>query len=34
MKFLVDEQLPKLLAEWINTKGFDAIHVATLGTNC
>lgn len=33
MKFLVDEQLPKLLAEWINTKGFDAIHVATLGTN-
>ena len=33
MKFLVDEQLPKLLADWINSKGFDAIHVATLGTD-
>ncbi|MCA0230210.1 MAG: DUF5615 family PIN-like protein [Bacteroidetes bacterium] len=33
MKFLVDEQLPKLLADWINSKGFDAIHVDTLGTD-
>lgn len=32
MRFLVDEQLPKLFAEWIINKGFDAIHVATLGT--
>jgi predicted nuclease of predicted toxin-antitoxin system len=32
MKFLVDEQLPALLADWIISKGYDAIHVFTLGT--
>jgi len=32
MKFLVDEQLPGLLAEWLQSKGYDAIHVATLLT--
>lgn len=32
MKFLVDEQLPGLLAEWLQSKGHDAIHVATLFT--
>jgi predicted nuclease of predicted toxin-antitoxin system len=32
MKFLVDEQLPQLLSEWIVSKGFDSIHVCTLGT--
>jgi len=26
MKFLVDAQLPPTLAEWLKTKGFDAIH--------
>ena len=30
MKFLVDEQLPALLAEWLCSKGHDAIHVASL----
>lgn len=33
MRFLIDEQLPKLLEEWIINKGFDATHVATPGTN-
>ena len=26
MKFIVDEQLPKKLASWLQTKGHDAIH--------
>jgi predicted nuclease of predicted toxin-antitoxin system len=33
MKFLVDEQLPPLLADWIISKGFDAAHVFSLGTD-
>ena len=32
MKFFVDEQLPVLLADWIQTKGFDAEHVTSLLT--
>ncbi|GAB3557849.1 DUF5615 family PIN-like protein [Spirosoma fluminis] len=30
MKFLVDEQLPFMLADWLQAKGHDAIHVTTL----
>ena len=30
MKFLVDEQLPYLLADWLQAKGHDAIHVSAL----
>ena len=33
MKFLIDEQLPYLLVEWLQSKGYDAIHVSTLLTN-
>lgn len=33
MKFLVDEQLPALLAEWLCSKGHEAIHVSALLTN-
>lgn len=33
MMFLVDEQLPALLAEWLCTKGHDAVHVSALLTN-
>lgn len=33
MKFLVDEQLPYLLADWLQEKGYDAIHVTSLLTN-
>ncbi len=33
MKFLVDEQLPQLLADWLVEKGHDAIHVSSLLTN-
>ena len=32
MKFLVDEQLPQLLSEWIISKGYDSIRVSSLGT--
>ena len=30
MKFLVDAQLPRLIARWLNTAGFDAIHTLDL----
>ncbi len=30
MKFLVDAQLPHRLADWLNTKGFDAVHTLDL----
>ena len=33
MKFLIDEQLPVLLADWISSKGFDVVHALTLSTN-
>ncbi|MBC7571454.1 MAG: DUF5615 family PIN-like protein [Spirosoma sp.] len=33
MKFLVDEQLPVLLAEWLQSKGYDAVHVSSLLAN-
>ncbi|MBD2705124.1 DUF5615 family PIN-like protein [Spirosoma sp. BT702] len=33
MKFLIDEQLPYLLAEWLQMKGHDAVHVSALQTN-
>ncbi|GAB4027078.1 DUF5615 family PIN-like protein [Spirosoma koreense] len=33
MKFLVDEQLPYLLAEWLISKGHDAVHVSSLLTD-
>lgn len=33
MRFLVDEQLPQLLADWLVEKGHDAIHVSALLTN-
>lgn len=33
MNFLVDEQLPYLLADWLQSKGHNAIHVTTLLTN-
>ncbi|MFD2574501.1 DUF5615 family PIN-like protein [Spirosoma soli] len=33
MRFLVDEQLPYLLADWLQEKGQDAVHVTTLLTN-
>nr|WP_177225850.1 DUF5615 family PIN-like protein [Arsenicibacter rosenii] len=32
MKFIIDEQLPFLLAEWLQSKGYDAIHVSSLST--
>lgn len=30
MKFLVDAQLPKRLAEWLNEAGHDTVHTADL----
>ena len=30
MKFLVDAQLPQLLAMWLKNRGFDAIHTLEL----
>ena len=33
MKFLIDEQLPYLLADWLQDKGHDAVHVTSLLTN-
>jgi predicted nuclease of predicted toxin-antitoxin system len=33
MKFLIDEQLPAILADWLSSKGFDAVHALTLSTN-
>ncbi|WP_420148134.1 DUF5615 family PIN-like protein [Spirosoma sp.] len=33
MKFLVDEQLPHLLSEWLQSKGYDALHASALLTN-
>ena len=33
MKFLIDEQLPAILADWLTSKGFDAVHALTLSTN-
>lgn len=33
MKFLVDEQLPALLAEWLCSRNHDAIHVSALMTS-
>jgi predicted nuclease of predicted toxin-antitoxin system len=33
MRFLIDEQLPQLLADWLQIKGYDAVHVTTLLTN-
>lgn len=30
MKFIVDAQLPKLLAQWLRGKGYDAIHTLEL----
>jgi predicted nuclease of predicted toxin-antitoxin system len=31
LKFLVDQQLPPLLAEWLRREGFEASHVRELG---
>ncbi|HEX4096228.1 MAG TPA: DUF5615 family PIN-like protein [Caulobacteraceae bacterium] len=31
MKFLVDEQLPPALADWLRTRGHEAEHVHTAG---
>ena len=33
MKFLIDEQLPKLLADGPLEKGYDLVHVSALLTN-
>lgn len=30
MKFIVDAQLPKILSEFLNEKGFDSIHTLDL----
>lgn len=30
MKFIIDAQLPKLLADWLKEHGFDAIHTLEL----
>jgi predicted nuclease of predicted toxin-antitoxin system len=30
MKFLVDAQLPRRIAQWLRTAGFDAIHTLDL----
>jgi predicted nuclease of predicted toxin-antitoxin system len=32
MKFIVDEQLPPLLCDWIQAKGYDVVHILTLGS--
>ena len=31
MRFLVDQQLPPALAEWLRANGLDAIHVREIG---
>ncbi len=31
MKFLVDAQLPPLLAGWLRDKGYEAVHVEDVG---
>lgn len=31
MRFLIDQQLPPALAEWLVSLGYDAIHVRALG---
>ena len=33
MRFLIDEQLPYLLADVLTSKGFKSEHVNTLGNN-
>ncbi|MBO0949990.1 DUF5615 family PIN-like protein [Fibrella forsythiae] len=33
MRFLVDEQLPSLLVDVLISKGHEAIHVSTLGSD-
>lgn len=33
MRFLVDEQLPQLLVDLLNSKGHDAVHVSALLTD-
>ena len=30
MKFIIDAQLPKLLAQWLRERGYDAIHTLEL----
>ena len=32
MKFIVDEQLPGLLADWLEEKGHDSVHISGLFT--
>ncbi len=32
MRFLIDEQLPLLLADVLVSKGYEAVHVSTLGS--
>ncbi len=32
MKFLIDEQLPPLLVDWLQEKGYDTIHATALAT--
>ncbi len=31
MRFLVDAQLPSILADWLKAQGCEAVHVAELG---
>ena len=31
MKFLIDNQLPPKLAQWITTQGYDVAHVQDIG---
>ncbi len=31
MKFVVDAQLPPVLAPWLRRRGYDAVHVADVG---
>lgn len=31
MNFLVDNQLPVALAQWLNSNGNDAVHILTCG---
>jgi predicted nuclease of predicted toxin-antitoxin system len=31
MKFIIDEQLPLLLCDWVQAKGHDVVHILTLG---
>jgi predicted nuclease of predicted toxin-antitoxin system len=30
MKFIIDAQLPQLLADWLKERGFDAVHTLEL----